>query len=82
MLDEKFEGAPKAGRQMWLIFLLSLLLLLVAWALPRPAGAASPQLSPVANQYSGGYSLETCPAQREPLAQPVEWMTWGLSSYN
>jgi hypothetical protein len=57
MIDRNFKSAFKIGRQMWLIFFLSLLLLYIAWALPRPVGAASPQLPTVGNHYSGGYVL-------------------------
>ena len=56
-MDRKFKSALKISRQMWLIFFLSLLLLYVAWVLPRPVGMTPSDLPRVAHQYSGGYAI-------------------------
>jgi hypothetical protein len=44
MIEQKFKNALKIGKQIWFIFLLSLLLLLMAWLLPRPVEVAPARL--------------------------------------
>jgi len=59
MIDRKFKSTLKISRQMWLIFFLSLLLLLIVWVLPQPVGATPAYLPRVASQCLGGYALWT-----------------------
>jgi hypothetical protein len=54
MMDRKFKSALRVGRQIWFIVFLSLLLLFIAWLLPRPIEAAPPHLPKAAHQYLGG----------------------------
>lgn len=68
MSDEKIQSTGKSGRQVWLISLLSLLLLFMAWALPRPADLASAQPSAV-NQNAGGYVLWASSSPPEKIVE-------------
>lgn len=43
-MEQKFKNALKVGKQIWFIFLISLLLLLIAWLLPRPVEVAPAHL--------------------------------------
>lgn len=70
MTDREFKSALRIGRQMWLIFFLSLLLLFIAWILPRPVGAAPPDLPRTANLCSGGYAIWANNPTRE---KTIKW---------
>jgi hypothetical protein len=57
MIAQKFKNSLKGGRRLWFILLLSFLLLLIAWLLPRPVEMTPPHFPKAAHQYLGGYAV-------------------------